>query len=114
MAMSIFSGKGKKAADSGPQPWPDEDIRVQLDAARRSLFREPDMLATAAVMYAEQAARVIDRESEHMTSVELAAALVSQSQARALASIAESLSRITALMDNAQPGAASAGARESP
>lgn len=77
--MSIFSGKGKKADDSGPQPWPDEEIRLQLDAARRAFFREPDMLATAAVMYAEQAARVIDRESEHMTAGELATALAAQS-----------------------------------
>jgi hypothetical protein len=114
MAMSIFSGRGKKADGSGPQPWPDEDIRLQLDAARRALFREPDMLATAAVMYAEQAARVIDRESGHMTPGELAAALTSQSQARALASIAESLSRITAMMDNASLGEASTDARESP
>lgn len=65
-------------------------------AARTGDFHEPDglALASASVLYAEQAARLLDRNAADLSPGALAAAWTAHAQARALASTAESLTRI--------------------
>lgn len=95
--MSRFSGKNRPA---DPQPWSDAQLAECLNHARTLYFRMPEELANAAVMYAEQAARLLDRHGKHMDPGDLAAAYTAQAQARALASIAESLNLMTARTEN--------------
>lgn len=83
----------------GPEPWSDAQIAESLAAARTAYFRSSDTLATATVMYAEQAARIVDRHGRDMAPEDLAAACTAQAQARALASIAESLCQIVYRME---------------
>lgn len=96
--MSRFSGKNRPPGP--PRPWSDAQIEECLASARTLYFREPVELANAATMYTEQAARLLDRYGQRMDPGELAAAYTAQAQARALASIAESLNLMRARAEN--------------